>query len=170
MNLLILGAGGYGRTVYDVASQLNLFSNISFLDDSSTDSRVIGKVSGYEKFVSSETYVYPAFGNNGMRLRLVNELLQKGINVPVLIHPTAYVSPTASIGKGTVVLPNATINTDCHIGNACIINCGAIVDHGCVIEDGVHVCLGAIIKGENRIQSCIKIEAGEVLQMRAFPL
>lgn len=170
MNLLILGAGGYGRTVYDVASQLNLFSNISFLDDSSTDSRVIGKVSDYEKFVNSETYVYPAFGNNEMRLKLVNELLEKGIKVPVLVHPRAYVSPSVQLGDGTVVLPNATINTDCKVGNACIINCGAIVDHGCVIEDGVHVCLGAIIKGENRIQSCIKIEAGEVLQMRAFPL
>lgn len=170
MNLLILGAGGYGRTVYDVASQLNLFSNISFLDDSSTDFRVIGKVCDYERLVDKDTCVYPAFGNNEMRLKLVNELLEKGIKVPVLVHPRAYVSPSVQLGNGTVVLPNATINTDCKVGNACIINCGAIVDHGCVIEDGVHVCLGAIIKGENRIQSCIKIEAGEVIQMRAFPL
>ena len=46
----------------------------------------------------------------------------------------------------------------------CIINLGAIVDHGCILEEGVHICLGAIVKGENRIEKCSKIEAGEVVE------
>jgi len=170
MKLVILGAGGYGRTVYDVASQLNLYTDISFLDDSSADSRVKGKCGEYESFIDGETEFYPAFGNNQARLKWIKLFEEKKAVVPVLVHPTAYVSPTVKIGRGTVVLPNATVNTDCVIGKGCIINCGSIVDHGCIIEDGVHICLGAIVKGENRIECCKKIEAGEVVQLRTFPV
>ena len=47
---------------------------------------------------------------------------------------------------------------------------GTEVDHGCIIEEGVHVCLGAIVKGENRIEKCSKIEAGEVVERGQYPL
>lgn len=86
------------------------------------------------------------------------------------MHPTAYVSPTASVEKGVVVLPKAVINTDVTVKRGCIINLGAIVDHGCVIEQGCHICLGAIVKGENRIAALSKIEAGEVVQLRQYPV
>ena len=64
----------------------------------------------------------------------------------------------------------AVVNTSCHIGKGCIINCGALIDHGCVIEDGVHICLGAVVKGDNRIRQYAKIEAGEVIQARIYPV
>ena len=86
------------------------------------------------------------------------------------MHSTAYVSPTASVEKGVVVLPKAVINTDVTVKRGCIINLGAIVDHGCVIEQGCHICLGAIVKGENRIAALSKIEAGEVVQLRQYPV
>ena len=68
------------------------------------------------------------------------------------------------IAPGTVILPHAIINTDVVINRGCIINLGAIVDHGCILEEGVHICLGAIVKGENRIEKYSKIEAGEVVE------
>ena len=86
-----------------------------------------------------------------------------------LIHATAYVSPTAEVGVGTVVLPLAIINTDCRIRWGCIINCGSIVDHGCVIEEGVHISPGTVIKAENRIPRATKIEAGEVVPVASIP-
>lgn len=79
-------------------------------------------------------------------------------------------SPTAEVEAGTVVLPLAIINTDCRIQSGCIINCGSIVDHGCVIEEGVHISPGTVIKAENRIPRATKIEAGEVVPLRAYPL
>ena len=50
------------------------------------------------------------------------------------------------------------------MGKRCILNLGAIVDHGCILEEGVHIAPGAIVKGENRIAKCSKIEAGEVVE------
>lgn len=168
MRLVILGAGGYGQTVADVASQLNRYDEILFLDDNATNT--VGKCEDYQKYIDSETEIYPAFGNNESRLKWVCRLREEGALVPTLIHPTAYVSPKATVECGNIILPNATVNTSCHLGKGCIINCGAIIDHGCVIEDGVHICLGAIVKGDNRIKTCTKIEAGEVIQARICPV
>lgn len=163
MNLIILGAGGYGHTVADVAEQLNKYQNIIFLDDATEH-----PCSEYANYAEDE--VYPAFGNNRARLDWVNRLEQEGFCVPTLVHPTAYVSPKAKLCSGTVVLPKAAVNTDVVVEKACIINLGALIDHGCVIEEGCHICLGAIVKGENRIQSMTKIEAGEVIEARIFPV
>lgn len=62
------------------------------------------------------------------------------------------------------------MNTNTEVGLGCIVNCGAIVDHDCVLNDGVHVCLGAIVKAENRVPAFEKVEAGQVIANRTYPL
>ena len=161
MRLVILGAGGYGRTVQDIAHQLD-YSTI-VLDDANP----AHPLSTFSSYISDDTEFIPAFGNNAFRLEWINRIEESGGQLATLIHPTAYVSPTATIFPGTVILPHAIINTDVVVGKGCIINLGAIVDHGCILEEGVHICLGAIVKGENRIQKCSKIEAGEVVERRS---
>ena len=94
----------------------------------------------------------------------INRIEESGGQLATLIHSTAYVSPTATIDLGTVILPHAIINTDVVVGKGCIINLGAIVDHGCILEEGVHIAPGAIVKGENWIERLSKIEAGEVVE------
>ncbi len=170
MKLIILGAGGYGRTVADIARQSGRYAEVYFLDDNSTDELVIGKCSDYINYISTDTELYPAFGNNEGRLQWIERLEAVGANIPTLIHDTAYVSPEATIERGTVVLPKAIINTDSIINKGCIINCGSIIDHGCVVEDGVHICLGVIIKAENRIPRCMKVDAGVVIENRTYPV
>lgn len=36
------------------------------------------------------------------------------------------------------------------------------------ILKGVHICLGAIVKAENRIPKCMKVEAGVVIENRTY--
>ena len=170
MRLIILGAGGYGRTVADVAAQTGRFSDIRFLDDNSQAADVLGQCGDFRQFADDQTAFYPAFGNNEGRLKWLDALTEAGCTIPVIVHPTAYISPLASIAVGTTVLPKALINTGCEVKRGCIVNCGAIVDHGCVLEEGVHICLGAIVKAENRIPRCMKIEAGQVIDNRTYPL
>lgn len=168
MKLIILGVGGYGQTVADIAEQSEEYEKIYFLDDSPIADNVIGKCDDYAKYKDSA--IYPAFGDNSLRLAWIGELLTEGFIVPSIIHKSAYISPKSTIGSGTVILPHSVINTNCQIGKGCIINCNSTIDHGCVIEDGVHICLGAIVKAENRIAKYTKIEAGEVVQSRTFPV
>lgn len=162
--LVILGAGGYGGTVADVAEQLG-YSTI-VLDDANPDH----PLSSFQSYINSSTYFIPAFGNNAFRLEWINRIEESSGQLATLIHTTAYVSPTAIINPGTVILPHAIINTDVVVGKGCIINLGAIVDHGCILEEGVHICLGAIVKGENRIERLSKMEAGEVVERGQYPL
>ena len=167
--LLILGAGGYGKTVADVAAQLG-YEHIRFLDDSRTGTEILGKCEEFEQFLDRDTDIYPAFGHNWNRLKWLDVFLEKGLSVPTLIHPRAYVSPTARIGTGTVVLPMAVVNTGVTVKEGCIINIGALIDHDNVIEAGCHLAPGAIVKAENRIKAGSKIESGVVIQNREYPL
>lgn len=168
--LVILGAGGYGRTVADAAAQSGQFEPIIFLDDNSAAADVVGKCADYLNYLNADTVFYPAFGNNKGRMDWLCRLEASGCALLTLVHATAYVSPTATIGQGTIVLPHAVVNTGVKIGKGCLINCGVIVDHGCGIEDGVHLCLGAIVKAENQVAALQKIEAGEVVEARSFPV
>ena len=156
--LVNLGAVGYGRTVKDVAEQLGYSAIV--LDDTDPDH----PLSTFSSYIDENTSFIPAFGNNAFRLEWINRIEESSGQLATLIHPTAYVSPTTIISPGTVILPHAIVNTDVVVGKGCIINLGAIVDHGCILEEGVHICLGAIVKGENRIEKCSKIEAGEVVE------
>ena len=168
MKLIILGMGGYGKTVADVATQAGKYTQILFLDDFAE--QAVGKCDAYLEYADKETEMYPAFGNNEARLLWEEKLREQQIPLAKIIHPLAYVSPKATIAEGCVVMPYAIVNTDCEVQKGCIINCGALVDHGCVLEEGVHVAPGAIIKGENRIPACMKIESGEVVKNRTYPL
>lgn len=170
MKLIILGAGGYGRTVAEIARQSSRYSDISFLDDNSIADDVVGKCSEYKNSISPDIEIYPAFGNNEGRLQWIDRIEVAGGTVPTLIHQTAYVSPEATVECGTVILPKAVINTGVTVKRGYIVNCGAIIDHGCIIEEGVHICLGAIVKAENQIPSCMKVEAGTVIENRTYPL
>ena len=168
--LLILGAGGYGKTVADVAAQLGCYEKIAFLDDGRMGDGILGNCGEFASFADGKTEMYPAFGNNEIRIQWLSKLQDAGIPVPVLIHPRAYVSPAAVLSSGTVVLPMAVVNTGVTVGEGCIINIGALIDHDCVIEAGCHLAPGAIVKAENRICPGSKIESGIVIQNREYPL
>ena len=170
MRLIILGAGGYGRTVADVAVQTGAYDEIVFLDDNNMAPDVIDKCANISAHLDINTHVYPAFGSNEGRIGWLDRLTELGCSVPTIVHPRAYISPTAVLEEGVVVMPGAIVNTGVTVRRGCIINCGAIVDHGCILEDGVHVCLGAIVKAENRILRCMKIEAGEIIANRTYPV
>ncbi len=157
--IVILGSGGYGNTVLDIAEQLG-YEIVAILDDKDKKH----PLSSYREYISDDTEFIVAFGNNEFRLSWCEKIFNDGGKLATLIHPTAYVSPKATIGMGSVVLPKAIVNTGTKVGVGCIINLGAIVDHDCIIENGVHICVGAIVKGNNVIGKCTKIEAGEIIE------
>lgn len=168
MRLVILGSGGYGRMIADVAAQLNKYDEILFLDDHSAAEDVVGKCGECLDYIDHETEIYPAFGRNDLRMEWLERVQEAGGKLPLLIHPTAYVSPTAEIAEGTVILPNAVVNSYTKIEKGCIINSGALIDHNCVLEEGTHICLGAVIKADNILPANIKIEAGAVIENRTY--
>jgi sugar O-acyltransferase (sialic acid O-acetyltransferase NeuD family) len=168
VRLIILGAGGHGKVVADLAKQTGRYKEIFFLDDNSQEAEVIGKCSQYLEFQSADTEMYPAFGNNTVRIQWENKLLEAGISLAKIIHPLAYVSPLAEVASGCVIMPYAVVNTGTKIKKACIINIGAMVDHDCILEEGCHLAPGAIVKGENHLPEGMKVDSGEVVPLQYY--
>ena len=166
--LVILGFGGYGKTIEDVVLSGKLFDEIIFLDDKSQDEKVSGVCTDYVKYIDEHTWFYPAFGNNNLRVEWIYMLNGAKAQVATIIHPMAYVSPNALVEVGCAVLPQAVVNATAKVRTGCIVNFGAVVDHDVVIEKGVHLCINSVVKAYNRIAPFAKIEAGQVIFNNTF--
>ncbi|MEG0304450.1 MAG: phosphotransferase [Oscillospiraceae bacterium] len=162
-NLLIIGAGGLGIMVGEVAESLGRFDKISFLDDAVRDARVVGKCVDYKILHEEYQYAIASFGDNGLRLKWTDSLKKAGYTVPTIVHKSAFVSPSATLGEGTIVLHKAVINTNTHLGKACLINSAAVVDHDNILDDGVHVNLNSTIKAWCHMEICRRTEVSEVV-------
>lgn len=168
MKLIILGAGGHGKVVADIAQQINKYEEIFFLDDLSQGNNIIGKCEEYTKFKDEDVEMYPAFGNNRTRIEWEEKLENYGIKIAKIVHPLAYISPLAKIEDGCVVMPYAIINTNVKLSKGCIVNCGSIVDHDCILNKGCHLAPGAIVKGENILPEYMKVDSGEVISLGMY--
>lgn len=166
--LLIVGANGHGKVVADIARRLKNYQNIGFLDDDASIKEAMGiPVQGnsadFKKFkVTCDIFV--AIGNPVVRRRMLEQLWDMEVHVPVLIHPQAIIGSNVSLGSGTVVMAGAVINPDAKIGRGCIINTCASVDHDCVIGDYSHIAVGAHLAGNVRVGRSTWIGAGSVIK------
>ena len=148
--LLILGAGGHGRVCAEIAELLGQWESIAFLDDADTlpntfGNPLLGRLETvFQRLADYQVVV--AIGHNPTRLAWVERLMAAAADLPVLIHPAAWVSHHASLGAGTVVLAGAIVNTSAEIGRGCLINLNACIDHDCRLADGVHVGAGTIVR------------------------
>ncbi|WP_393959626.1 acetyltransferase [Priestia megaterium] len=154
--LLILGAGGHGKVVSEIAQLMKQWEEISFLDDREDISEVLGisiagKLADLPALKSEYEYAFVAIGNNTARLKWIKKLSQHGFKIPILIHPSSIVSAKSSIEEGTVIMAGAVINPDTRIGRSCIINTASTIDHDCILQDGVHTSPGAHLGGTVKV-------------------
>jgi acetyltransferase EpsM len=82
----------------------------------------------------------------------------------IVIHEHAWVSPSAQLGAGSVVLAGAIVNAGATTGRHAIVNSGAILEHDVVLGDQVHVGPGAILGGGSRIGSGAVLGLGAVVR------
>lgn len=153
-NIVIVGAGGHGKVIADIA-KLNGYRKIVFLDDDiklnkSEIYSVHGTTRDIPKYKDKFDFII-AIGNNQIRKNITLQLNEQNIEQAVLIHPSAIIDSTVHIEEGTVIMANAVINAECKIGKGVIINTGSTVDHDCVIEDFTHICPGVHIAGTVKI-------------------
>ena len=131
---------------------------------------------GREGFISwleqhsndAEIFAVIAIGtiDKDSRLIIASYMQKYGLKMISLIHPTASVSHTSSIGFGCQVLANSVVAADVAIGNLCILNNSCNVDHECIIGDNVHVAPGAVLCGCINIGKNVMIGAGAVILPR----
>ncbi|WP_456090327.1 NeuD/PglB/VioB family sugar acetyltransferase [Neisseria sp.] len=154
--LAVIGAGGHGKVVAELAAALGTYGEIVFLDDRAQGSvngfPVIGTTLLLENSLSPEQYdVAVAVGNNRIRRQIAEKAATLGFSLPVLIHPGAYVSPSATVGQGCVVMAKAVVQADSVLKDGVIVNTAATVDHDCLLDAFVHISPGAHLSGNTHI-------------------
>lgn len=173
--LFILGAGGHGKVIQDIASFS--YKEICFLDDNPDR---IGKsilCNGKEiKVVGDKTYavnhkeadVFIAIGDSKIREKMISYFEEHGVPIVSLIHPDATISYDVKIEEGTVIMAGTVINSGTRIGKGVIINTGATVDHDNEIGDFTHVAVGAHLAGTVTTGCHVWIGAGAVISNNLY--
>lgn len=64
-----------------------------------------------------------------------------------VVHPSAVVAASASVGPGSFVAAGAILNPFVAIGRNVIVNTRASIDHHCLIGDHAHVAPGSVLGG-----------------------
>lgn len=157
-SLLIWGAGDQGLVTLDCALSMNQYGRIDFLEIKERGSRLMEGCRLYreediepECFFHSYDEVIVATGDNDIREAKCAVLESMGVSLASVIHPLAFISPSANLEKGCMVFAYAVIHTHASVGKSCIINTGAVVEHDCMVGDFVNVCPNAAVAGHCRI-------------------
>jgi sugar O-acyltransferase (sialic acid O-acetyltransferase NeuD family) len=166
-NLVIWGCGGHGRVILDIANAMSAFDSIVFCDDSPDSPLTVAGVqviSGGISALSASaiTEFVIAIGANHIRAERFAQAVSAGLRPTLCIHPTAWISPSASIGAGSVLMPRAVVQAGAVIGLNCIVNTGAIVEHDCVIGNHVHLSPSVTLGGSVHIEDYVHLGIGSI--------
>ena len=96
---------------------------------------------------TSVGFIFALYRPDTMEHR-VNMLRQLGIPTERFmnfVHPTAYVSSSAEIGYGNVILSHATLQHKTRLGNNNIVNSNVIVEHESTLNNSTFIASGACI-------------------------
>tara|TARA_B100000795_G_C22796839_1_gene439779 strand:- start:1043 stop:1672 length:630 start_codon:yes stop_codon:yes gene_type:complete len=155
-NLILIGAGGHSAACIDVIEQQKKFKVAGLvgldneLNNYQLNTKVIGTDGDLPKLAEQYEYAAITLGQISTpehRIRLYHKILELGFKLPTIVAPSAYVSPHAKIGAGTIIMHGAIINAGVKIGVNCIINNRALIEHDVMLGDHCHVSTGAIVNG-----------------------
>lgn len=141
--MILYGASGHAKVILDILTA-NGVETEAIWDDQPRTSSLSGvpverplHPSAFQKGIIS-------IGNNKIRQVIAQRYVA---DYAIAVHPSAVISRTAFLGKGTVVMAAAVVNAAANVGEHCIINTGAVVEHDCILEDFVHVSPNASLAG-----------------------
>lgn len=169
--LVIIGAGGHGREVLDVARHARspLHSFLGFLADEEPDSRLLAQVGATwlgpiaELEAIDADYVI-AIGDPATRSAIHDRATGWGRSAASLWHATAHRADDVRWEPGTVVLANASVTSNVRLGLHVHINLNATVAHDCTLGDYVTVNPGANINGDVTIGEAATVGSGAVIR------
>lgn len=161
--LVIIGAGGHGKVIADIAVK-NGYTEIVFLDDDKN----VHKCGGYPIIGNSsevgkiEADMIVGIGNSTVRRRIQESIPEN--RVVTLIHPNAVIAEDVVIGRGTVIMAGVVVNSGTQIGKGCIVNTCSSVDHDCEVGDYVHIAVGSHLCGNVSVGTETWIGAGGIIR------
>ena len=156
--LYIYGASGHAKVVIDIAEKCGCWEIRGIFDDNPKligtelfGYPILGGLSAIERLDPSQDRLFVAIGSNAARRRIGRALMERGFELPSLVHPTAVIGRNVRIGRGTAVMAGVVVNPATDVGDLCILNTGCTVDHDNTLCEAVHVSPGAHLAGNVRV-------------------
>lgn len=155
--MYLYGASGHAKVIIDI-----LKANEVDVDGLIDDNPEINDLLGYPVFHGIEN-LFPliiSIGNNNIRRKIAEKLRGE---FGIAIHPSALLSPYASVGEGSVIMQGTILQSCVQVGRHCIINTGTSIDHECIIEDYVHVSPHSTLCGNVSVGEGTWVGAGTTI-------
>ena len=155
--LAVYGGGGLGRSLLDTIAAIDGVHAACIVDDGmDPGSSVLGiPVAGGRPVLAALREAGLTHAVNGVgaigrirtRIEVSRRLQEAGIDLAIVVDPSAAIAASAELAPGAVVAPQATVWSLATVGRGALINTGAIVSHDCSIGDHAHVAPGAVLAG-----------------------
>ena len=158
--IILIGGGGHCKACIDVLEAGGAYAIKAIVD---MPARLGEKVLGYAvehtdfnlaDLIALHKNVLICIGQIKTpepRIIMFKKAEDMGADFPSPVSPLAYVSPSAKIGPGTIIMHHALINSEARVEKACIINSKALVEHESEIGPFCHISTGAIVNGGAKI-------------------
>ena len=167
--LLILGAGGFGQSIAEVAELLGKWESINFVDDRWPKQQQIGCytiISNIQSLKNLNNHNFEAIiavGNSQIRKKWQQLLLDLSIPMTTIIHPQAVIAPSAKIGQGVSIMAGCVIGANTIIQDGVILNIGTLLDHDVIIEAFSHLSVGVKVAGGKTITASSFLGIGTII-------
>lgn len=147
-----MGPGGQGRVVLDALHALGC-DVAGVLDDADAGSLVggspvLGRPESWREHLSADVRFAVAMASSIRRRAISEEVLAAGGTLLAAVHPAAYVSTRARLGRGVFVLAGSVVGPDATIGDFSIVNANCSIDHDCRLGVAVQFGPGVTLAGD----------------------
>ena len=174
-SIIIYGGGGHGKTLIELIRAMGVYQIVSIIDDGIDEIEEILNipiVGGndilsdlYSSGVHLAVNAVGGVGDTSIRVKVFQRLGEAGYVCPPLLHPLAYVEPSATLSPGVQVFAHAYVGSEARIGFGVIVNTGSIISHGCTVGDYAHISPGAILAGDVTIGNSVLIGMGTTVNL-----
>ncbi len=140
-NLIIVGAGGFGREVYAWVRQTfdlgREWRFRGFLDDNPAAldgmnyPAILGDIAAYDP--GKNDYFLCGLGKPELKKKVVEVLRKKGARFASLVHPSVVMGHNVRMGAGVILCPRVVVTSDIRLGDFVTLNVGSAVGHDSVV-------------------------------------
>jgi Acetyltransferase (isoleucine patch superfamily) len=159
LNIIIVGAGGCGREVYEMACaafssaeyQIKGFlsDDVHILDDMNVAVPIIDTIRDYQPAENDRFLL--AIGDVQGRKKVALDLQERGAKFLTLVHPTAVISASAELGEGVIVYPFVFISCQVKLADFVMMNAYSGCGHDAVVGAFSVLCPYATVLGWARL-------------------
>ena len=165
MRLFIYGSKCFASTVAGLVADTG-HELAGMIDDQASGEHIVGSLDVVSRaHARSEAGLVMAIGYKDLpaRWRAWQRVLAAGWTVPVLVHPRAYVSATAQLGAGALVMAGAIVDQRSRLGQAVVIWPGACINHDCQVGDNSFISPSAVLCGSVHVGAHSFVGAGALV-------